>query len=259
MAEAGQHPRRRTLDGLAADDGADGDAARAAGGHGLAQAGDGEDGADAEEGVAGREDEPLRVADGIGHAGGGNGLLRARETQARDLGRGGEAHHVVLEGELAVRRAHDGGDACVGGGQDGRVHAEGARQFGHDGVHGAALAQQARAVHGGGEVAVAEVEPAVVAEAAQGVRHGEGVAREPPAGFGVDHAREGVDDDVDVGGNVQAEHLHVVAHVGDDGHGGGIGDAHEALQEAGGADAPGEHGEGGGHGPLGRAACFPKA
>ena len=96
------------------------------------------------------------------------------------------------------------------------------------------------------EVAVAEVEPASVAEAFEGVDDVEGVALEAPAGLGVDDAGEGVDDDVGIGGDVQAEHLDVVGNVGDNGDGGGVDNLHESLEEAGGAHAAGEHGVHGG-------------
>ena len=70
VAKAGEHLRSRALDRLAADDRADGDAAGAALGDGLAHAGDGEDGSDADEGVTGGDDEPVRDADGVEDAGG---------------------------------------------------------------------------------------------------------------------------------------------------------------------------------------------
>ena len=134
------------------------------------------------------------------------------------------------------------GDPFVRDGQDRRGDAEGLREFGNDLVHRAAFAQESCAVDGGGEVAVAEVEPASVAEAPEGIDDGEGVAFQTPAGLGIDHAGEGVDDDVGVGGDVEAEHLDVVGDVGDDGDGGGVDDLHETLEESGSAHAAGEHG-----------------
>ena len=133
-------------------------------------------------------------------------------------------------------------DALVGDGQDLRGDAEGCGQFGDDFVHGAAFAEEAGAVHGGGKVAIAEVEPASVAEAAEGVDDTEGVAFEPPAGLGIDDTGEGIDDDVGIGRDVQAEHFDIVSDIGDDSDGGGVDDLHETLEESGSAHATGEHG-----------------
>ena len=91
------------------------------------------------------------------------------------------------------------GDALVGDGQDGRLDAEGPRELGNDLVHGLAIAQEAGAMDGGGEVAVAEVEPASIPEATERIDDGEGIALEPPARLGVDGAGEGIDDDVGIG------------------------------------------------------------
>ncbi len=53
-----------------------------------------------------------------------------------------------------------------------------------------------------------------------------------------------VEDDIDVRGDVKAEELGVVAHVGDDGDGLlPVDYLEEALEEAGGADAAGERGD----------------
>jgi len=96
------------------------------------------------------------------------------------------------------------------------------------------------AVDGCGEVAVAEGEPGVVAEAGEGFEGVEGVAADAEAALLVGQAGQVVEDDIDVRRDVEAEELGVVADVGDDGDGLPADDSQEALEEAGGADAAGE-------------------
>ena len=100
-----------------------------------------------------------------------------------------------------------------------------------------ALAQAQRAVQAGGEVAVAEAEPGLVAEARERLHQREAVAREAVAPLAVDATRERVGHDVEVGRDVDAVELAVVAGVHDRGHLLRRHRAHEPAQEARGADA----------------------
>ena len=77
-----------------------------------------------------------------------------------------------------------------------------------------ALAEPPRALEADREVAVAEVEPDVLAERAQGVHHHEGVVAQAPAAI-VDAVGQPVEDEVGVGRDVAAVHLDVIAGVGD--------------------------------------------
>ena len=77
-----------------------------------------------------------------------------------------------------------------------------------------ALAEPPRALEADREVAVAEVEPDVLAERAQGVHHHEGVVAQAPAAL-VDAVGQPVEDEVGVGRDVAAVDLDVVAGVGD--------------------------------------------
>ena len=96
-----------------------------------------------------------------------------------------------------------------------------------------ALAQQPGAEEVGGEVAVAEAEPGVLAVAGEGVDGGEGLARQAPAGVGVLGPGQRVGDRVEVGAHVEAVEPVVVGGVDDDGDVGGVDDLHEAAQEPG--------------------------
>ena len=77
-----------------------------------------------------------------------------------------------------------------------------------------ALGQPPRALQADGEVAVAEVEPDVLAELAQRVHDREGVVAQAPAAL-VDAVGEPVEDEVGIGRDVAAVDLDVVAGVGD--------------------------------------------
>ena len=66
------------------------------------------------------------------------------------------------------------------------------------------------------QIAVAEVEPDVLAERAQLVHRGERVVREPPAAL-VDRVGEPEGDQIRVGADVRPIDLQIVAGVGDDG------------------------------------------
>ena len=77
-----------------------------------------------------------------------------------------------------------------------------------------ALAEPPRPLQADREVAVAEVEPDVLAERAQGVHHHEGVVAQAPAAL-VDAIGQPVEDEVGVGRDVAAVDLDVVAGVGD--------------------------------------------
>ena len=78
-----------------------------------------------------------------------------------------------------------------------------------------ALVEELAPVEAGGEVAVGEAEPVRRAEPREALEDGEAVVADPPAALLVDFAAQPVGDEVGVGGDVDAEHLDVVAGVGD--------------------------------------------
>ncbi len=90
------------------------------------------------------------------------------------------------------------------------------------------------------EVEVAEPEPVLPAPAAHRFERLPGLAGPAPAALRVVETGEGVEDRVEVGGDVQAEHLEVVADVADDGQLPGREHVVEAGRELGAADAAGE-------------------
>ena len=81
-------------------------------------------------------------------------------------------------------------------------------------VRRSAVVQEAGALDGDGQVAVAQVEPHVDAQLAQAVHDGEGVVLEPPAPF-IDAVGEPEGHQVRVGRDVGPVDLDVIAGVGD--------------------------------------------
>ena len=125
------------------------------------------------------------------------------------------ADHELLERVPGPARLHVGAHRLVAHRQHARLDAERpARLVDRLGQPGA-LGEPAGAAHAQREVAVAEVEPDVVAELAQAVHDVEGVAGQAPAAL-VDAVGEPEGDEVGVGGDVGAVDLDVVGGVGDD-------------------------------------------
>src|SRR5438093_737523 len=81
------------------------------------------------------------------------------------------------------------------------------------------------------EVAVTEPEPLVAAQLRHRLERTPALVRAPPAALLVGAAGERVEDAVQIGRDVQAEHLDVVRHVAYDGNVAWIDDSHHAAQE----------------------------
>ena len=91
------------------------------------------------------------------------------------------------------------------------------------------------------EVPVAEGEPGRTSQHAHGLHRVPGLVGATPAAFFVGNAGKGIEDAVEVGRDVQAEYLDVVADVADHRHRLGIDHLDEAAQEARTTHAPREH------------------
>src|SRR6185295_1556983 len=142
------------------------------------------------------------------------GRLRAAKLDVEHRAGGALADHELLEavpaGLVAYLRAH----RLVAHRQHPGGEAERAALLVDRLGQPRALAQAARPAHAERQVAVAEVEPDVVAQLAQAVHHVERVAGEAPAAL-VDQVREPERDEVGVRRDVGAVDLDVVAGVGD--------------------------------------------
>ena len=121
-------------------------------------------------------------------------------------------------------------------------------QRGGDGAERVARLEHLGAHEVGGDVPVAQAEPArfhaVRRELLLGVP---GLLPATPAPVGVDAVAEGVHHGVQVGAHLEPVHPDVVGRVGHDGHRGGrpgaLDEAQQSLQEPRAADAAGEHGD----------------
>ena len=149
------------------------------------------------------------------HLGRRPGLLDAPELDVLDRAGRALADHELLERVPGPARLDVRADGLVAHRQHLRLDAQ--RRAGLVDRLGqpGALGEPAGAAHAQREVAVAEVEPDVVAELAQAVHDVEGVAGQAPAAL-VDAVGEPEGDEVGVGGDVGAVDLDVVGGVGDD-------------------------------------------
>ena len=90
------------------------------------------------------------------------------------------------------------------------------------------------------EVEVAELEPAFAAQLANRLEGAPRLVRSPPAALVVAESRNRVDDRVEVGRDMEPEHLDVVADVSDDRDVRGRNDVHQAADEPRAANSAGE-------------------
>src|SRR5215472_4045076 len=88
-----------------------------------------------------------------------------------------------------------------------------------------------------GEIAVAEVEPGLAAQALERLHKGPGLVAPAPAKFGIGEASEGIEQSVDVGRDREAEMLEIVTGVGYHHQRSRWQDAVEAERELGAADS----------------------
>jgi hypothetical protein len=159
-----------------------------------------------------------------------------------DLRGGAFADPVLLEVQVAAVGGVDARlDGVVGGGQQPLLDAEAAGDLLGDDRQGDALAQPRGAVQVDGEVAVAEREPRLVAEAGELLRDREALVGAAPLLGRVDDLAEPVGDRVEVRADPQAVQLEVVADVDDRDDVLGRGDGGEPAQEARGAHATGQY------------------
>jgi len=92
----------------------------------------------------------------------------------------------------------------------------------------------------GGQVAIAQTEPALAPEAGQFLHHGPALSHDAPAGLPIVHAGQRVGDRVQVRTDMEAVENRVVTHVDDRRDGGRGDDADEAGKHTGGSDAAAE-------------------
>ena len=203
---------------------------------------DGENGADRDVRVARREEHEVGGGDRLEHTGRRRGLAVALDANCVDLVAVAARDEPLLERELPGRRGDPRAHAVVGGRQELRLDAEGTRKSRGHARERLALSKQLRADEMDAEVEVAEGEPRLPAERRDAPEHAPRLSRASPAALVVVDACERVHDRVEVGRDVQAEDLDVVADVADDGDVVRRCDVHDSADEACAADAAGEDG-----------------
>ncbi len=123
---------------------------------------------------------------------------------------------VALEFDVTAVGQDLGPKPVVGRRQNVAAHAEGGCHVGGDLGESCAPAELRRAADEGPEVRVADPEPRFLAVALEHPQGAVRVAGHAPAAHRVDEAGQGVEDAVEVGADVEAEQLEVVASVDDD-------------------------------------------
>ena len=146
-----------------------------------------------------------------------------------------------LERERPRRRVQPRPEPVVGRRQQPRLDADGDRQPSGHGGERLSRPQRLSPHEMEPQVAVAEREPVLAAERAGRLECAPGLVAAAPAAPLVGDARERVEDRVEVGRDVQAEHLDVVADVADHARRGGSCDVDDAADEARAADAAGKN------------------
>ena len=152
----------------------------------------------------------------VEHAGRGARLAGALEADAVDLVLVPAADEPLLERELSGGRGDPRPQAVVGRGQQDRFDPERASQASGHGGQRLAAAQRLGPREVQPEVAVAELEPRLGPGLGRRVARVPGLLRAAPALGLVENARERVEDRVQVGRDVEARDLEIVAHVPDD-------------------------------------------
>src|SRR5207253_1335015 len=146
----------------------------------------------------------------------------------------------LLEREASRGRVEPGAEAVVGRGQERGLHPERLREARCHGGERQTGSERLRPDEMEPEVEIPELEPCLAAEGRDGFERAPGLVRAAPAALLVGEPREGVEDAVEVGRDVEPEHLQVVADVPDDRDVARRADLREAAHEPRPADAAGE-------------------
>ena len=183
----------------------------------LEDARNGEDRANAGDGIAGREQHDCGRHDGIDHARSGFGLIRSGETNRIDRILIPALHEIFLEAQLADGRVDPGFHAGIAHGENARLHAHPGGDVGGHFGQSFALPKQFCAQQVDGEVAVAGVKPDGLAQFAHGLQAKESVALHAPAALLAEQSGQHVGDGIEIGRNVKSPPLQIVSGVDDDG------------------------------------------
>ena len=209
----------------------------------LADRSHGEDRADRDVGVARREEDQVGIGDRLEDAGRRCGRVFAFEADGVDLVAVAARDEPLLERKLARRRPDPRPQPVVRRRQQMQLDSERLSESHSDARERLAGAERLGADEVEAQVEIAEPEPRLPAERAHGLEHAPRLVRAAPAAALVVETGERVEDRVEVGRDVQTEHLEVVADVADDGDVARLDDVDEALDEPRSAHPAGENGD----------------
>ena len=168
--EPREHPVGRPLDGAAADQRADGDGGRAPLAQRRLDLGDGEDRADADVGVARRDQDQVGAGERLEHARRGPRRVGALVANAVDLVAVPARDEPLLEGKASRRRVEPRAQAVVGRRQQPSLETRARARADGDGDSGSPRRSACVRTRWRPEVAVAEPEPRLAAELARPLR-----------------------------------------------------------------------------------------
>src|SRR5581483_6741675 len=177
-------------------------------------------------------------------AGGGLRFGSAVKTQADDAIARAALHKICLELKLAGGRTDACPDAVVRHGEYPRAHAECRSRFSNDLAQLRSLAQTLGAIHVGGKVAVAKLEPRVCAEAAERFETAEAIAAKAPSTLGIGQAGQCVHDSIEVRRDVQTLDIGVVCGISNEEYAFRLQHAAETTEKTGCTDAAGQRDHG---------------
>src|SRR6185437_9094761 len=241
--EALEHLRGRAFDSAAADQGTDGDDALAPAFQRRSDLADGDDRADADERVARRDRDQLGRFERLDHSRRRPGLSRALVDDLVDAVPVSPGDEPFLELELAGGRPDPGPQPVVGRRQQGQLEPDGPGDLRRRRRQRLAASERLRPGEMEPEVAVSELEPGLAPELLDRVARVPRLVCTPPAALLVAQAGERVEQRVEVGRDVEAVHLQVVADVRDHGNVARRDDLGQRLNEARAADAACQNGD----------------
>src|SRR5262249_49212777 len=140
-------------------------------------------------------------------------VARARVMKRVDLVAVTSGDEPLLEREGSGRRLDEGSKRVVGRGEEGAPEIERCREPDSGRRERRSLAEELRAEQVNAGVAVAEPEPGLTPEVGDGCERVPALLGPSPAALLVGDAGERVEDAVEVGRDVETEHLDVVTYV----------------------------------------------
>ena len=198
-SESTHHAVSRAFDSAPADQGRDADDRCSGLAHRTSHAGQGENRTDADEGIAGRDQDQIGTRDGFQNTGGGFRGTNSGVSDFQHVAAGPVAHEVLLKCEFSLGCVDDGPHTVVAHGPDSHGNPEGFPLAASDLGQRLAALERRCAKEVRGQILIAESEPDVLPEGREGVHGIEAVPTKSPTLRAVDLAGERIEQGVHVG------------------------------------------------------------